>query len=316
MIPERKAALLAVVGLALATGEAGAQTFETLIGQANAAEQGGRYGDASRLWSEAYAISGGDPTFLFLAASSAGEAGDADTTLQLLRRALEVGFFVPPDKLEAQDAFAGLRSDARWDPLLADARERYAGYDLDLRTELLDLARRDQESRAGIDTVMARYGRESPQGDSVMTALAAADAPIQKRLFEILEAHGWPGRRMVADDGAHAAWLIVQHAPAAEQRKALPMLKDAARAGDARPSDVAYLEDRLRVTDGKPQRYGTQLSSPDAGGAPRLAPIADEACVDRRRAEALLEPLADYLRRFGVEYDGPPGECEPKGGRR
>lgn len=310
----RLAPLLLLVGLLLEPGDAAAQTFETLIGQANAADQGGQYGEASRLWSKAYAISGGDPTFLYLAASSAAEAGDSDRTLQQLRGALEAGFFVPLEHLDADSAFAGLRPDPRWGDLVAEARERYAAYDSSLRAELLDLARRDQANRAGLDTIIARYVRQSPQGDSVMAALAAADAPIQSRLAEILEAHGWPGRRLVADDGAHAAWLLVQHASPAAQRKALPMLQDAVARGDARPGDLAYLEDRVLVAEGKPQRYGTQLSPPEEGRLPRVAPIEDEACVDGRRAEAKLEPLADYLRRFGIEYAGPPGDCGPKGG--
>jgi hypothetical protein len=33
-----------------------------------------------------------------------------------------------------------------------------------------------------------------------------------KRLDEIVDAHGWPGKSLVGEDGAHAAWLIAQHA--------------------------------------------------------------------------------------------------------
>ncbi len=31
------------------------------------------------------------------------------------------------------------------------------------------------------------------------------------RMREIVARVGWPGRRMVGDDGASAAWLLVQH---------------------------------------------------------------------------------------------------------
>jgi hypothetical protein len=161
--------------------------------------------------------------------------------------------------------------------------------------------------------LVTRYGHGSPQADSAEAALAAADAPIQARVREIVRARGWPGRRLVADDGAHAAWLVVQHMDSAYQREVLPLVQAAAARGDARPSDAAYLEDRVRTAQGLPQRYGSQLNAPrEPGGQPVPHPIEDEACVDRRRAAMLMEPLADYLRQFGLEYAPPAGAC---GGR-
>jgi hypothetical protein len=33
-----------------------------------------------------------------------------------------------------------------------------------------------------------------------------------ERMREIVANHGWPGRSLVDEDGAHAAWTLVQHA--------------------------------------------------------------------------------------------------------
>src|SRR5690349_20618500 len=96
--------------------------------------------------------------------------------------------------------------------------------------------------------------------------MTAADAPVQARVREIIRARGWPGRRLVGDDGAHAAWLIVQHADTAYQRAALPLLLAAVRRGDARAADASYVDDRVRKAQGRPQRYGTQLEFPSAPG--------------------------------------------------
>ncbi len=142
-----------------------------------------------------------------------------------------------------------------------------------------------------------------------MKAMTTADAPPLARLKEIVIAHGWPVRSVVGDDGAHAAWLIAQHAPAEYQREVLPLVLAAVRAGEARAGDGALLEDRVLVADGKPQRYGSQTRSPEHGGPPTLDPVLDEACVDKRRATVGLEPLAEYLKRFGMQYAGPPGRC-------
>ncbi len=119
----------------------------------------------------------------------------------------------------------------------------------------------------------------------------------QTRLAEIFSEHGWPGWRLVGEDGSTAAWLIVQHADldVEFQRRGLALLEEAVAAGDASPGDLAYLVDRVRVAEGLPQIYGTQWT-PDAAGEwqPRT-PIEDEANVDARRAEAGLGTLAEYL---------------------
>ncbi|HEX5724923.1 MAG TPA: DUF6624 domain-containing protein, partial [Longimicrobiaceae bacterium] len=213
-------------------------------------------------------------------------------------------------RVRGDSVLRALHGDPRWPPLVADADARHAALDSVLRRELLGLAERDQANRQGIMELVGRFGRGSPQVDSAEAAMAAADAPLQARLREIVRTRGWPGRRLVGDDGAHAAWLVVQHMDAAYQREVLPLLLDAAARGDARPGDAAYLEDRVRMADGRPQRYGTQLRLPEAGGgAPVLHPVEDEPCVDRRRAEARLGPLADYLRELGVAYTPPSEAC-------
>jgi hypothetical protein len=86
--------------------------------------------------------------------------------------------------------------------------------------------------------------------------------------------------------------------------------------GQARASDLALLEDRVRVAQGKLQRYGSQMRSSPTPGPPVLEPIEDEACVDRRRAAVGLEPLADNLRRFGVSYTPQEQRCKQVRGAR
>jgi hypothetical protein len=42
--------------------------------------------------------------------------------------------------------------------------------------------------------------------------LQAVDAANTARMKRIVAERGWPGRSLVGDDGAQAAWLLVQHA--------------------------------------------------------------------------------------------------------
>jgi hypothetical protein len=89
----------------------------------------------------------------------------------------------------------------------------------------------------------------------------------------------------------------------------LPLVRRAVLQGQARASDLALLEDRVLVAQGKLQRYGSQMRSSPTPGPPVLEPIENEPCVDRRRASVGLEPLADNLRRFGVSYTPPKQPC-------
>jgi hypothetical protein len=171
-------------------------------------------------------------------------------------------------------------------PATGTTRPRSPRFDEALHDELLAMLERDQSGRGdGPDA----------EGDAARTA----------RLAEILDEHGWPTYDLVGEDGEDAAWAIAQHADLDPglQRRALELLRAAVGEGQASPGNLAYLEDRVAVGAGDPQRYGTQVGCGPDGPVP-ATPIADEAEVDERRAAAGLEPLADYLDEMACVCDG------------
>ena len=303
-------ALLLLGALAVSV-QAQGQTFESLVAQANAADDSAHYHAARTLYLRAYGVSGFDPTMLALASISAARGREYRIAFDLIRRAMREGYlrrdFVA--YIERDSAFTSLRRQPQWAATHNDALSRIAKLDTTLRAELLHLAELDQRNRAGIGAFIDRVGRQSAQGDSALKAMTAADEPLLKRVRAIISSSGWPHRDRVGDDGAHAAWLVVQHAPADVQKSLLPLIRNAVLQGQARASDLALLEDRVRVAEKKPQRYGSQMRYSPNGGPSTLEPIEDEPCVDRRRASVGLEPIADNLRRFGVTYTPPKQRC-------
>lgn len=156
---------------------------------------------------------------------------------------------------------------------------------------------RDLEAMAGPDQLYrGRSATVEPTPDE-WKQQNAIDTANMKRLAEIIDTYGWPGLRF-AGAASQTAFLVLQHADHASQRKYLPLLHSAFKRNDALGSHVAMLEDRVRIADGKPQLYGSQLNNNPL----RFAPIEDEAHVDERRHGIGLEPLADYAKRFGLTY--------------
>jgi hypothetical protein len=126
-----------------------------------------------------------------------------------------------------------------------------------------------------------------------------------KKFAKILAKYGWPARSTVGKEGSLAAFLVVQHGDLVYQKKYFPLLKDAVLRGEADRDDAALLEDRILMREGKKQIYGTQLYFNEVTKKLELWPIENEEGVDARRASVGLGPLAEYVKRFGLEYKPP-----------
>lgn len=138
-----------------------------------------------------------------------------------------------------------------------------------------------------------------------------------ERLGKILDEYGWPGCSLVGEEAADAAWLIAQHAISLPdfQRRVLTLLQRAADDGEVSKKRVAMLEDRIRVFEGKKQRYGTQFDW-DENGEMSPNPIVEPDKVDQRRAELGLGPLdesiAEIRERVAAECESPPTDYEAR----
>jgi hypothetical protein len=190
---------------------------------------------------------------------------------------------------------AGWLGDARpWRRTVALASSFGYG-DEALRAELLRRRDIDQAARS----VFAGASQDKAR-------IIAMDDANTAWLRAVVDRVGWPGSSLVGADGAHAAWLISQHADRhpAFQRRCLKLLGRAVAHGEASPADLAHLTDRVALARGELQLYGTQLSArPDGFIAARLC---DPETADARRAAMGLGPLAHQLecaqRRFGVPH--------------
>lgn len=147
------------------------------------------------------------------------------------------------------------------------------------------------------------------------------------RLREIVAEYGWPGRSLAGEDGADAAWLVLQHTNSrvttirsAEGdefcRSCVMLLREAVACGEAHPRHLAAIADSLRLGDDEPPEFASlpgQYDLDDQGRAVFRWSV-DVAEVDQRRAAIGLPPLAADLarRRSGaLVHEIGPGLWEP-----
>ena len=135
--------------------------------------------------------------------------------------------------------------------------------------------------------------------DSLSRRMHEVDSANLARLIWLMDTLGFPSWDRVCSYGAHAAWLIAQHAHPWFQYGYVKQMRKAVADTNADPSNLAYLEDRLRTGRGLPQLYGTQFSS--TGENNRTVwqcPVADIKNVNFRREQMLMPPLEDYIEGY------------------
>jgi hypothetical protein len=133
------------------------------------------------------------------------------------------------------------------------------------------------------------------------------------RLESIVAEFGWPGRALVEEDGAEAAWQILQHAISRPDlmRAYLPLLNQAAKKGDIPEWQPAYVLDRIRFFEGKPQVYATQYDW-DEQGFSQLWTVEEPEGVNDRRRSVGLPPLAETGARARVQKPLPLEEVQAR----
>ena len=161
-----------------------------------------------------------------------------------------------------------------------------------LRDELLAMRDADQEVRR-------RWikDRENPQINAEMNAV---DARNIVRVREIIKTYGWPSKALVGEKASGAAWIIIQHSSPATIKEYLPLMRQAVARGDLHGGLYATSYDRVLLSEGKKQMYGSQFDTDNGRCQPK--PIEDEANVDKRRKEVGLDTLAEYTAQLCALY--------------
>ncbi len=134
------------------------------------------------------------------------------------------------------------------------------------------------------------------------------NAKNTSRMKEIVTQIGWPTLSKVGSEASHNAWLLIQHSDKDVEFQELCLgLMKSESTEEVKLSDIAYLEDRVRVNKKLPQLYGTQMRVVDGQRLPQ--PIENPDDINIRRQEMGLAPIEEYIKFFYEKY-GEPDESE------
>lgn len=234
-------------------------------------------------------------------------AGNPDSAFFQLNRIVTVMTNLGHVSIDAD--LTSLHTDKRWKPFLAHVKKNKEKAEVNLNRplarELDSIYTEDQKYRQKIAEVEKEHGFQSPQMQDLWKVIMKRDSANLIRVTAILDQYGWLGRDVVGIQGNMTLFLVIQHSNQATQEKYLPMMREAVKKGNAQGANLALLEDRVALGQGKKQIYGSQIHQEPSTGKYFVAPIEDEANVNKRRAEVGLEPLEKYAKRWNIDYKLP-----------
>lgn len=226
-------------------------------------------------------------------------ANNADSAFIILDRVAEQDLFLSqyPHILTDGD-LKSLHNDSRWSPLISKIEKHKAffefGADKALMKVLDTLYNNDQKYRKLSAVKAKEFGRDSKEFKEVLAITKLQDSLNLIQIEELIGKYGWLGARKVGFKGSRVFYLVVQHASLPTQEKYLPVMKKAVKEGNASRDDLAFLEDRILIRQGKMQIYGSQMKT-DEKGVNYPIKLRDPENVDLRRFNVGLEPMSQYL---------------------
>lgn len=277
--------------------------YNTYIQKADSLFFRGEYAQSSAMFEKAFHtgqnIDGKD---LYNAACAAAMAGKSDLAFKRLYARMEK----EPDWYSrgGDEDLVSLHNDARWKAFsdsMSVRRKRVEGRyeDQKLRQRLQQIGEADQSIRHEWFMANNKKPRDKAKIDDILRKMQRIDSLNQVEICDILDKRGFIGREAVGE-ACEVFWTVIQHAPVETERKYLPLFQRAAARGDIAPWQVATMEDRIAMFEGRPQKYGSQLNVA-ADGTQTVYQLLNPKKVDEWRREKGMGSLAEYLKSMGAK---------------
>lgn len=266
--------------------------YKNFAAKANACFSAKDYENAVRYYSRAF-HSIGDKGFSgdrYKAAIAYSELNIPDSAFKNLTRLAEKTTILECESLETQKEFEKLKKDPRWKYV----KDLTCGTNRELNNLFVSIHKTDQGYRQQVDSIGTTFGFRSNEMQSLWKKINYYDSLNLVRIDSIYSIYGWPDPRIAGKKCGRIFWLVVQHSPLHVQEKYLPIMQKAVNEGKANAGDLAYLEDRILMFKGQPQKYGSQFTVKE-NGSTCLYKLESKEKVNVWRKEVGLSPLDQAL---------------------
>lgn len=285
------------------------EIYKLLVKQADSLYQAKNYSESAMIYNQAFATNQGKASLndRYNSACSWALANVADSSFYHLFRLADKGKYKYYTSISSDTNLIFLHSDKRWEELLGLVKknkdESEKDFDRPLIALLDSIYDEDQKYRNQIDNVKKAFGGESVEMKGLWKKIEFGDSVNLTNISKILDGSGWLGKNIVGVMGNMTLFLVIQHSDQKTQEKYLPMMREAAKNGNADGSELATLEDRIALKQGKKQIYGSQIGTDKITGVSFVHNLEDPDNVDKRRAEVGLQPLADYVKKWSIIWN-------------
>ena len=285
------------------------EQYRELVKEAWALYESKNYLASGEKYSEAFVVAGnwGLVYDRYNAACSWSLANKIDSSFVQLIKIAKNGSYSDLGHISTDGDLKILHSDKRWEEIIQLVKQNKEEAEKDLDKPLVAILDSiyldDQVYRKQIGEIEEKYGRNSKELQSHWAIIHEKDSINLIKVKNILDERGWLGTDVVGRQGNTTLFLVVQHADLKTQLKYLPMMREAVKEGNAKASNLALLEDRVALRQGKKQIYGSQLGTDPETGEYFVSPLIDPDNVDKRREEVGLGTMSSYLNYFGMKWD-------------
>lgn len=257
------------------------------------------YAKAAQLYQQSFEAGNENVYDMYSCAMSYAHAGNYEEVLPVLMRCAEGGYN-EPQRLEHAELFAPIRTDERYQQIYNKVKDNQVKSQKEygeLTKKMLLVILEDQRVRKALDGLQP----ETPEFEKAIALMSETDSVNILIIDSVLKQYGWLSPLQVGQRASAAPFFVIQHSDIKYQEAYYPMMLAAVQRGELEASRFALLVDRIRVRNGLPQLYGTQLSWDRENNKWKFDEILDAEHVDEHRASVGLEPLAEYGKNFGIE---------------
>lgn len=283
-----------------------AQTYKEWVRKADSCYTAENYILSVDYYSKAFKLEQKSFVDFYNAGCAASKAEENKKAFKWLNLAIDKGY-ENITHIQIDNDLKRLHGEKEWKKTIEKLQKKLdiigANYDKVLEKQLAEIYTEDQEIRGEFMNVYKASKPDKRKIDSIGKIMRKKDSINLIKVMKILDEKGWLGKNVVGEQGNKTLFLVIQHSDLQYQQKYLPMLREAVKNGNASAGNLAYVEDRVALREGRRQIYGSQAAKNKKTNKMYISPMIDPDNVDKRRAEVGLGTMAEYAAKMNIEWN-------------